>query len=278
MASQLLKSRTSKPAMVIAVLLYILPAYVVLTGALRPFADVTRSPLGLPNKLFLDNFKSIAKDDPKQFAMSFLFTAFIALVVSAVVSLSGAAVSYVIARAKSKWYFFLYLVFLAAIIIPTQVMVIPEVFVFDKLHLLSSMFGLLLFDFGASLSLVVFIFVGYLKNVPVEYEEAAFVDGAGRYRIFLSIVLPLMRPAVIMMFVFTFVFTWNDFLNPLVLLGPLSTPTVTTGMYRAIGGLYTTDYGQIYAYALLVSLPVLAVFWVSQKSFVGGLQGGGLRG
>jgi raffinose/stachyose/melibiose transport system permease protein len=123
----------------------------------------------------------------------------------------------------------------------------------------------------------VFVFSGFMRSIPVELEEAAAIDGAGRGRVFWRIVFPLLRPATASVLIFLGVWIWNAFLDPLIILGPSQGTTVTTGIYRAIGQ-YQADFGTVFALMFLATLPVLIFYLALQKHFVKGLTGGATKG
>jgi raffinose/stachyose/melibiose transport system permease protein len=118
---------------------------------------------------------------------------------------------------------------------------------------------------------------GHRGQIPRELEEAAAIDGAGRFQIFWKIVFPLLRPATASVMIFLGVWIWNDFLNPLIILGPSKGTTITTGIYRAIGQ-YQADFGQVFTLMFLATLPVLIFYLALQKDFVKGLTGGATKG
>ncbi|MFG2626463.1 ABC transporter permease subunit [Streptomyces sp. NPDC048473] len=121
------------------------------------------------------------------------------------------------------------------------------------------------------------IFAGFVRSVPIELEQAAAIDGAGWFATFWRIIFPLLRPATASSVIFFGVWIWNDFLNPLIILGPGNGAAVTTGIYRSIGQ-YQADFGSVFGLMFLSSLPVLVLHLVLQKQFVKGLTGGATKG
>jgi raffinose/stachyose/melibiose transport system permease protein len=116
-----------------------------------------------------------------------------------------------------------------------------------------------------------------MRPTPGEGEEAAAVGGAGRATVFWRVVFPLLRPASASVLIFLGVWIWNDFLNPLIILGPGQGTTVTTGIYRSIGQ-YQADFGGVFAVMFLATLPVLIFYLFLQRHFVKGLTGGATKG
>jgi raffinose/stachyose/melibiose transport system permease protein len=127
------------------------------------------------------------------------------------------------------------------------------------------------------LPFAVFVYAGFLRTVSRELDEAGAIDGASSFKVFWRIIFPLMRPATASVVVIVALWTWNDFLSPLIILGAAHGVTITTGIYLAIGA-YSIDYGQEFGVMLLASLPVLALFLLLQRHFVSGLTAGGTKG
>jgi raffinose/stachyose/melibiose transport system permease protein len=156
---------------------------------------------------------------------------------------------------------------------------IPIVQIFKTLHLIGSFFGVLVvFTGGGLLSFAVFVYTGFIKNVPRELEEASLIDGANKFQMFWKILFPLLRPATATVVIFLSLWIWNEFLMPLILLGSNGGVTITLGIYMSLGQLYTINYGQMFAMMMIASLPMLAFFFAFQKEFIAGLMGGALKG
>jgi raffinose/stachyose/melibiose transport system permease protein len=169
------------------------------------------------------------------------------------------------------------LLLLAGLMIPPQVILIPITDVLRAIGLMGTLKGLVLFNIGYYVPFGVFVFSGFVRTVPIELEEAAAVDGASRSQIFWRIVFPLLRPASASVMIFLAVWIWNDFIDPLIILGPGRGTTVTTGVYRAVGQ-YQTDFGSVFALMLLATLPMLVFYLSLQRHFVKGLTGGATKG
>jgi raffinose/stachyose/melibiose transport system permease protein len=191
----------------------------------------------------------------------------------------SSAIGYYIARHNTRFTKGLQLLFLAGLMIPSQIYLIPIVQIFRKLHLIGSFSGMLLvFIGGGLLSFAVFVYTGFIKNIPLEVEEAALIDGANKFQMFWKILFPLLRPATATVVIFLSLWIWNEFLLPLILLGPGNGVTITLGVYMSLGQLYTINYGQMFAMMMIASLPMLALFFAFQKEFIAGLVSGALKG
>jgi raffinose/stachyose/melibiose transport system permease protein len=138
--------------------------------------------------------------------------------------------------------------------------------------------GLILLQTGGGLlSFAVFVYSGFVRTIPRELDESAMIDGASRFTLFWRIIFPLMRPATATVVIFVGLWTWNEFLLPLIILGPGEGITITTGIFTAVDNL-NINYGMAFALMFLSALPVLGFFFALQKEFIAGLTGGSLKG
>jgi raffinose/stachyose/melibiose transport system permease protein len=122
-----------------------------------------------------------------------------------------------------------------------------------------------------------FLFVGYMRTISPQLDESARMDGAGDVRIFFRIIFPLISPAVASAIIFIALWTWNDFVNPLIILGTSDYYTVTIGLYRAIGQ-YVQKWEDVFAIVFIAIVPVIVFYLFMQKQFIAGLTAGALKG
>jgi raffinose/stachyose/melibiose transport system permease protein len=186
--------------------------------------------------------------------------------------------AYVIARGASSGHRAVLLVMLAGLFIPSQVLVIPVVYVLRTIHLMATVPGFILFETTLTIPVSLFLFTGFIQAIPRALDEAARIDGAGRIRILVQVIVPLMRPAIATVVVLNAVSVWADFVDPEIILGPASgIYTVTTSVYAAIGQ-YTTNFTAVYPNLLLAVAPVFIFFVFMQRQIIGGLTSGALKG
>jgi raffinose/stachyose/melibiose transport system permease protein len=259
--------------------LFGLPLYMAVVNTFKTQAQILVDPLGFPAPFTLDNLAS-AFARPDHLIARGLQTSVILVVVSVVfIVILSSAIGYYIARHNSLFSHGLQLMFMAGMMIPPQIYLIPIVQIFRTLHLIGSFYGMLVvFIGGGLLSFAVFVYAGFIKNVPLELEEAATLDGASQLQMFWRIIFPLLRPATATVAIFLSLWIWNEFLLPLILLGPNGGVTITLGIYMSLGQLYTINYGQMFAMMMIASFPILAFFFAFQKEFIAGLVGGALKG
>lgn len=272
--------RTGRHAVLLAVAaVFAVPFYMVVVNGFKDRRLVVRDPLGPPlgDSFTLRNFERAVNDPTFDLAFAYGFSTLLAVAVVSLTIALGSGLSYWLGRRDDRRGRLIYLGLLAGLMVPPQVLVIPVVKVLDAMGLLFTAQGLVLYDIAIFLPFTTFVYVAFVRTLPRELDEAAAVDGAGPLVTFWRIIFPLLRPATASLAVLLTVFVWNDFINPLVLLGGAGAYTVTTGVYRAVG-VYSSDFGQVFAFIQLAGAPMLALFFLAQRYIVGGLSGGAVKG
>jgi arabinogalactan oligomer/maltooligosaccharide transport system permease protein len=160
---------------------------------------------------------------------------------------------------------------------PATLMLVPLYSILQKLGLLDSIGGLVLVYATSSLPFCVWMLKGYFDTIPRELEEAAIMDGASPAQVFIKIVLPLARPALAVTALFSFMQAWNEFILAATLLNDTARFTLPVALQRYVGE-YKTEWGHFAAGALIISAPVMALFFALQKFLVGGLTAGAVKG
>jgi len=171
-----------------------------------------------------------------------------------------------------KW---LFVVIVAAIVVPPQVLIIPLFYEMLAFNLVDTHWGLILPQVVAPA--MVFILKRFFDAIPIELEDAARVDGASRFRVFWSIVLPLSRPILASVAIFVFIGAWNNFLWPFLVINDTSLMTLPVGLQTVISA-YGVQYAQVMAQAVLAALPLIIVFLIFQKQIVKGVATSGFGG
>lgn len=256
---------------------FFLPLYLVLVNVIKPGGEIVDSPAALPMPPTLDNIEQVVTRSDNLFWYGLINSIEVTAISITVLTMLSAMCGYYLARNQGLGARIMLLVMLAGLMIPPAVIIAPITEVLRSFGLMSSVMGLVLLNVGYYVPFGVFVFAGFVKTIPIELEHAAAIDGAGRMRIFWQVVFPLLRPASASVLIFLGVWIWNDFLNPLIILGPSEGTTVTVGIYRAIGE-HQQDYGAVFALMFLATLPVLVFYLAFQKHFVKGLTAGASKG
>ena len=200
----------------------------------------------------------------------------VASVVGVVFSCSLAA--YAFARVSFRGRGVLFSLMIGTLLLPFHVVIIPQYILFNQLGLVNTFVPLLLGKFLAVDAFFVFLMVQFMRNLPRQLDEAARIDGAGHIRIFFSIMVPLMKPAFITSSIFAFIWSWNDFLGPLIYLKRPDLYTLPIALRLYVDQTTVSDYGAQMAMAVLALVPVLLFFLVFQRYLVEGVATQGLKG
>ncbi|WP_329371414.1 carbohydrate ABC transporter permease [Streptomyces sp. NBC_00669] len=272
-------SWTAAGVLGLCALVMLVPLYLVVVNAFKSDAVIRQKPFAAgPGGLSTHYLRAALSSPDYNVAKAFGITVLFVVLVNALSLVLAGPAAYVVARGTRPWHKLLLLVFLAGLFIPGQVLVIPVIYVLRYTGLMGTIPGFVLYETTLTVPLSMFLYVGYIKTIPRQLDEAAQIDGAGRLRIFWQVVFPLMRPVVITAVVLHTIGVWTDFVNPQIVLGPTSgVYTVMTGVYAAIG-LHTTDLSVVYPTLLLAIAPVLIFFVIMQRKIVGGLTAGATKG
>ncbi|MCO8277765.1 carbohydrate ABC transporter permease [Actinoplanes sp. TRM 88003] len=260
-------------------LIMLVPGYLLVVNAFKSQDDITGNPFGIPfDRLSISYLTATLSDPNYSLVRAYLVTALFAIAVNVLSLAVSAPAAYVIARGTRVRHRALLGLFLLGLFIPSQVLVIPVIYVLKFLGLMGTVTGFLLYETTLTLPVSMFLYVAYIKTLPRELDEAARVDGAGPIVTFWRVILPLMRPAVATAVVLHTIGVWTDFVNPQIILGPGSALyTVTTSVYAAIGR-YSTDFTVVYPNLLMAVAPVLIFFVLLQRNIVSGLTAGATKG
>lgn len=266
-------------AVLCAVTLY--PVMWVVKLALSPSQSLSLSVNPLPTEVTLQQFIDVIGSTDQQGRWLFgrqLLASFVVAGTSTAVGLSLAVTA---AYAISRYRFPGKNVGLQGLLVtqmfPATLMLVPVYSLLQKLGLLDTWAGLVLVYSTTALPFCVWMLKGYFDTIPRELEEAALIDGASHRQVFLRVVLPLARPALAVTALFSFMQAWNEFILAATLLNETARFTLPVALQRYVGE-YKTEWGHFAAGALIVSAPVMAVFFALQRHLVGGLTAGGVKG
>ncbi|MFB4283263.1 MULTISPECIES: carbohydrate ABC transporter permease [unclassified Nonomuraea] len=257
---------------------FVFPTWWMVTSSLKPVSEIFAFPPSLlPGNPRLDAYRQVFELQP--FAQQYWNSLYVAAVVTLGTLAVSALAGWAFARIRFRGSNALFLVILVGLLIPSEVTIVPLFRIFHSLGLTDTHWPLVLIPvLGAPSVLATFIMRQFFLALPKELDEAAAVDGLGRFATFWRIGLPLARPAVGAVAIFTFLHSWNLYLEPIVFLTTperFTLPQALTQFVDAYGG---PMWNVQLAAASLTALPVLVVFVVAQKQFVEGLAHTGLKG
>lgn len=255
-----------------AVLMFF-PLYWMFATAVRPKSELFDGEFDLfPSELVWGNFSEAWGKLPwTQFYINSVAIAVIAVVVTVFINLLA---GYTFAKYKFPGRDIIFLLMISTLMIPIQVIMVPEFLIVSKLGWVSTYWGVIIPRAAEAFGL--FMVRQFMMSIPDELIEAARLDGAGEFTIFRRVVLPLSWPVIAVLTIFTFMWRWNDFAWPLVVLQDRSSYTVPLGL-SLMQGQYFTDWTGIMSMALVSIIPMLVVFFFFQRYFVQGFATSGMK-
>lgn len=245
----------------------------------KPNSEFGQNPGLLPNSPTFDNYIKVA-DGIAGVPMWRFFANSLILAVAAVVGtvLSSALAAYAFARVQFKGLGIFFAAMIGTLLLPFHVVIIPQYIMFNNLGLVDTFWPLILPKFLATEAFFVFLLVQFIRQMPRDMDEAARIDGAGHVRIFWSILLPLIKPALITCAIFSFIWAWNDFLGPLLYLTSPENYPLPIALRLYNDQTSSSDYGATVTASFVALLPVLLFFLVFQRFLVDGVATQGLKG
>ncbi|WP_327731996.1 carbohydrate ABC transporter permease [Streptomyces sp. NBC_00487] len=266
--------RVMLAAALLLAVVWVLPLAWALATSFKPEGEATRTPLRwLGSHFTFDAYRKVW--EAGDIGRWMFNTAYISVMTTILTVLLCAMAAYGFSRTEFRGRKALYAVVLAGIMVPPQVLMAPLFAEMVQLGLVDTYWGVILPQ--VAVPAMVFILVKFFDGVPRELEEAAFVDGAGRWRVFWTIVMPLSRPVLAAVGIFTFISTWNNFLWPFLVTTDPGGMTLPVGLVN-VQTSYGLRYEQMMASVVIAGLPLLIVFALFQRQIVRGVAHTGLAG
>ena len=260
--------------LIVTAVVALFPMYWLFANAFTPILGTPPlTPILVP-AFKLDNFQRLL-GGTKYYANWMLNSLIVAFAVTAWHVVFDTMAGYAFAKRRFPGRNVLFWILLSTLMIPIHVTLIPLYIITRRIGLIDTLGGVILP--GTAVVFGIFLMRQYIQTLPSELEEAARVDGASEFRIFWEIILPLCKPAVAALAIFTFVRFWNDFLWPLIALNKAQNYTLTVGVAN-LQGEFMTDWGVIFSGAALAALPMIAFFLAFQKYFLEGVRMGAIKG
>lgn len=263
--------------LIIAALICLFPFLWMISTSFKPMSDIYKMPPTLfPEHPTLDNIIEGWKG--ADFGMFFKNTVFITLLATVGTVLSSSIVAYGFSRFKSRLSSLLFVVLLGTMMLPSQVTLIPQYLLYNKLNMIDTFWPLIIPSWLGGGAFNIFLFIQFFRTLPKELDEAAKIDGANSWQVFSRILLPSVKPVMLAVLVMALVYNWNDFFNPLIYLNSNEKFTIAIGLQFFKGSQGNVQIGQMMAMALVSLLPVLLIFATCQKYFIQGIKMSGLKG
>ncbi len=257
-------------------LLVISPLVIVLSSSFRKPGNQT-SPLRLFMEFSLESYaKAFSNMNyPVEFMNSLLTTGLSVVIIVVLATMAA----YPIGRIKGKLARFLYYFFIAGLVIPSQMVVVPVVQMISRLGIPNTRFTPMLMFITCSMPFSVFLYAGFMKSVPVEIEESAYLDGATLWQRYSKVVFPLLKPATVSTVITQGLWIWNDYFYPMIFVSKKAQYSLPVGMIQFLGDKENpAQWNVLFAACVLCALPLIVIFMLLQKQFINGIAAGAVKG
>lgn len=261
--------------MVIIALIFLAPFYFLLVNSVKSLGDIMVDAANWPTAFHFDNYSKAWEMTrfPEAFANSVIIT----IISNLIIAMLSAMAAYRMVRSNTRFNQIVFMLFVSAMVIPFQSIMIPLLQVINFLGVNNSIVGLILSYLGLGIPLSVFLFHGFVKGIPLEIEEAATVDGASPFRVFARIVLPMLKPMMVTVIILNCLWVWNDYLLPSLILQSPELRTIPLATF-AFFGQYSKQWDMALPALVLGITPIIIFFLSLQKYIVEGVAAGSVKG
>ncbi|MDY4693508.1 MAG: carbohydrate ABC transporter permease [Blautia sp.] len=274
------KKKTKKfilaTVMMILALIYIYPVFLMAINSVKPFGEVVMDVIALPSKIEWSNYTYVM--DKMQYGKLFLNNVIITVIgIAGIIAFSSMS-AYIINRKKNSYTKFAQFLITTPMLIPFQTIMITLLKVMNVVNLSGSKVGLGIQYWGFGIPMAAFIYGNFMSTIPKELDESAFIDGAGTFRTFRSVIFPLLKSVTFTVIVLDVMWIWNDFLLPLLMVNSSNeTKTLVLAAYTFVGQ-FNTQWHYAMAAMVLAVLPSIIIFIFLQKYIVEGVVAGAVKG
>lgn len=251
------------------------PIYIMIINSFKTKFSIYDNPFGLPEKWNLKNYQYVFTNSD---FMGYFMNSILVVIISLALTLAlGAFAAYALANWKGKASNLVFFFIVAGMMLPIRIASIRLIQIVKALGLLNTIWGLIPIYVAMGFPVSVFIMTAFIRSVPGELTESAFIDGAGRLKIFFVIIMPLLKPAMATVAIYNLVPFWNDLWFPLLFITDEKSKTLLLGVTRLFGQ-YQTDWSRVLAVLTLSALPVIILYLLMSSQFIKGLTAGAIKG
>lgn len=263
--------------LVVLLIIYLFPIYFTLVSSFKTTTEIFTTPLSISTTPVFNNF--VIAWVTGRIGRAFLNSAILSSGTIALISLVGSMAGYILAKFVFRARGLLYLLFVMGLMIPVQAIIIPLSIQITTMGLRGNYAVIILIFVAQFLPMAVFILTGFIRTIPGSLEESAYVDGASHALIFFRIILPLAKGGLSTVVIFSFLYSWNDLLIPLVFTSGAEQQTVSIGLLSFFGGMTgQSGYGAFMAAVLIVILPPIVTYVFASDLVEKGLTAGAMKG
>ena len=261
--------------MLILALIYIYPVFLMVINSVKPFGEVIMDVIALPSKIEWSNYTYVM--DKMQYGKLFLNNVIITVIGIVGIIIFSSMSAYIISRKKNKYTRFAQFMITTPMLIPFQTIMITLLKVMNVVNLSGSKVGLGIQYWGFGIPMAAFIYGNFMSTIPKELDESAFIDGAGTFRTYRSIIFPLLKSVTFTVIVIDVMWIWNDFLLPNLIINRAGWQTLPLKTYLFFGQ-FTKNWDLATAGLILCMVPIIIFYVVCQRYIVKGVTDGAVKG
>ena len=285
MKAQKIRTGIAEIIGVILTVIILAPFLLVVVNSAKSSADIITSPISLPEywgQIFT-NLSNVIHNQNFNYWNSFFSSLLITAVSLLLLTVFSSMAAWVLVRNKTKWSSFIFMLFVSAMVIPFQVVMLPLLSTFREtsnffgIQMLQSYKGIIFAYLGFGGSMSVFILHGFVKGIPYELEEAAWIDGCSPEGTFFRIIYPLLKPVQVTVLILNGIWIWNDYLLPSLMLGLNGRIKTLPVAVSSFVGSYVKQWDLILSAALLAMIPIIILFLFAQKQIIQGMVDGAIK-
>jgi multiple sugar transport system permease protein len=257
-------------------MIMVVPFLYLLSTSLKPHILLFEiPPQFIPKHATTTNYVQVWSSN--SFGRYFANSVFVAVLSTAISVLLSSMMAYSFARFDFPGQKIMFWLLLIGLMVPGMMLLIPQFLLANTLHLTDSLAGLVVFYVASTLSLNTFLLRGFFEEIPWALEEAMIVDGAGAWRRYRQLIMPLSRPALATVSIFSFLASWDEYVWALTIINDPNKRTLPIAI-SLFQGQHLTDWGLVFAASAIAIVPVILVFAIFQRQFISGLSSGALTG
>lgn len=258
-----------------AFIIFIVPFAFMLVNALKERREANLLSIALPTEFHWENFAEVFRANNYQILTAFKNSGLIVLGSVVILIIVGSMGGYVLQRRKDRLMGVMNSMIMAGLMVPAAIL--PTIWVLQRLHLYKTLWGMILIEVALQIPFTIMLFRGFMSSIPIELEEAGYMDGCSKWKIFSSIIFPLLKPVTSTVIILNAVTVFNDFTNPLYFLPGAENATVQLTLYNFMGQ-YSSSYNMLFADVILITIPMLILFIFFNKRIVEGMVAGAVKG
>ncbi len=245
-----------------------------ITSSFKTKLEIFTSPLSLPTSFSFQNYIDVW--DKVNFSGYFWNSVIVSVLSVTIVIFVSSLAGFYLARYSFKWNGAVLFFFMVGLMLPMKLAIIPLYLIMRDFGLLNSIFSLVFVYCAGGIPFAVFLFYGFFRTIPKDFEHSARLDGCNEFQVYYHIVLPLMKPPIAIVGILNLVNVWNDFFYPLIFIRSEESRTIPLGMLTLFGE-YDTEWNLLFAGLTISSLPLLIAFLIASRVFIDGLTSGAMK-